>query len=599
MRIKKLVNILLCTVLIINILPISPYAESTDSSIELSEEDYVEGEIIITTSSELIDSSVSFVTAGADDYTMIDFEEKEIENIEEIDTFNETSDERTYVLKFEGDVLEKCKEIEKLPGVVCAEPNLLLHTMGFTMPSEVKYGSMYAQHMKWYFDLMSIPDTWQEYETTGEDIVIAVIDNGFKIDASDFPTNLWTDANGNHGWNTYKNSADISPIYKSDGTTFSNTAHGTHVAGVIGGKANGSNIIGAAYNAKLMLINAAKYISDTKIPQFDVADIIEAIDYARNNGADIINLSLGAHATAIQLENAVNRAYNAGIAVIAAAGNEGISTTNSKVIPASYQNVIGVMAIDKTDTTQLASFSNYDPTGIYYDVAAPGYQILSCSIESGKLMYMSGTSQACPLVTSCAALYLSIYPDATVSELYEAIRTSPTTQVTSNTETVTDATYYFKSLNALELLNDRKIEPIILFDLSTGVTKDPTRDYIYGLNEGYNNLLDYLSVQEGTGYSEIIETENGNGTGTVFNVYDNYGDLYISYYVIIFGDTNGDAYADGQDAVVTSCIIDSPDSFPEYLHFAADVDFNDTITEDDYHITAKYAIGLDYIIQLR
>ena len=57
---------------------------------------------------------------------------------------------------------EKCKELEKLPGVECAEPNQILHTMGFTMPNEILYGSLYSQHMKWYFDKMRIPQTWQE-----------------------------------------------------------------------------------------------------------------------------------------------------------------------------------------------------------------------------------------------------------------------------------------------------------------------------------------------------------------------------------------------------------------------------------------------------
>lgn len=592
MKHKNLLNIFLSAVILFVSMPFYVNAEEYTA-------EYVPGEIIITTEANLIDSSTTFLTTSVDDYTQIDFADNEIDYVEEVNTYNETTEEKTYVLEVDGDILDKCKELEELPGVISAEPNLVFHTMGFTMPGEVRYPtSTYSTYQKWYFDLMNIPDTWQKYETTGEDVVIAIIDNGYNVGGYEFPTNLWTDSNGNHGWNTYLNSADISPIYKSDGTSFSNSAHGSNVAGIIGMLANSSSAIGAAYNAQLMLINAAHYIDDDTIPNFDLADLIEAVDYARVNGADIINMSLGAFGTAPSLEAAVNRAYNAGIAVIAAAGNSGVSTENALNIPSSYENVIGVMAIDKTDPTQLAYFSNYDPSGNYYDVAAPGYGIVGCN-TSNNLVGLSGTSQATPLVASCAALYLSEYPDATVDELYEAIRNSPTTKVTSNSETVTDTTYYFKSLNALELLNYSRVGPDIVFNLNTTVTKDPNLNYIYGLEEGYADIANYVTVTDGTGTAEFIPTENGNGTGSLYNVYDVYGELYISYRIIIFGDTNGDSYADGQDAVITSFITDSPESFEDYLKFAADVDFDDSVTETDYDITAKYAIGLDYVFQTR
>lgn len=598
MKFKKIFNLILCCVLIATSLPVSVSAEELSViEKELSASEYVPGEIIITTSDELIDSSSTFVTFSSGDYTAINFEEEEIAEVEELNTYNEVSDERTYVIEVEGDVLEKCKELEQLPGVVCAEPNLLFQTMAFSMPREIQYSSLYSTHMKWYFDLLKIPETWQEYESTGEGVVVAVIDDGYKIDATDFPKNLWTDKNGNKGWNTYKNSGDISPIYKSDGTAFDNTDHGTHVAGVIAATANGSNIIGAAYNAEIMLINAAHYISDTENPQFSDDDIIEAIDYARINGADIINLSLGAYGSSEHLEEAINRAYDAGIAVFAAAGNSGISTTVARTIPASYENVIGVMASDKTNINQLASFSNYDPTGKYYDITAPGYQLLSCSIESGKVAYMSGTSQACPLVSACAALYMSEYPNATVAELYEAIRNSPTALVKSNSVTVPNQTYYFNLLDAQRLLAYGKTTPEINLNLNTNVTKDEDLGYIWGLDEGYTNINKFITVTEGTGTFEFIQTEFGIGTGSIINIYDIYGELYKSYTVIIFGDTNGDATVDGQDAVITSWIMYSPNEFTAAQQFASDVDFDGYITDYDCKITADAALFLDFVSQ--
>lgn len=596
MKKNKILSLLLCSVIIFISMPLSVSAQNIEIIEEPFISEYVANEIVITTSSEMVDVTDSFVTASVSDCTLIDFEEEEIEIIEEIETYNYDSGEKTYVISYEGDILEKCKELESLPGVEYAEPNAVFHTNEFEIPKEItRPTSIYTNYQKWYFDLMQVPQTYETFQTAGEGVVVAVIDNGFDVNAFEFATYLWEDANGNHGWNTDNNTSDISPIYKKDGTEFNNSLHGTHVASSIGMLSNNSQAVGMAFEAELMLIQAAHYVSETQMPQFDVASLVSAIDYARNNGADIINMSLGAFTTSSSLEAAVNRAYNAGVAIIAAAGNSAVSTASSRSIPAAYPNVIGVMATDKTTVSQLSSFSNYDPSGKYYDIAAPGVQIVGSNLTGG-LSIMNGTSQASPLVSSCAAMYLSKYPQATVDELYEAIRNSPTQQVQTNPD-VSSTTYYFKFLNAYELLSYGKITPELVFNLETSVTKDSAFNYIYGLNERYTNIYDYVSVAEGTGTSEFIPSENGLGTGSVLNVYDNDGKLFATYQIIIFGDLNGDAVADGQDAVITSFIIDSPDSFEHYQYFAADVDFDNLVSENDYYITADYAIGKDFVFQ--
>ena len=596
MKKNRILSLLLCSAIIFTSMPLSVSAQNIEIIEEPFISEYVANEIVITTSSEMVDVTDAFVTASVSDCTLIDFEEEEIEIIEEIETYNYDSDERTYVISYEGDILEKCKELESLPGVEYAEPNAVFHTNEFEIPKEItRPTSIYTNYQKWYFDLMQVPQTYETFQTAGEGVVVAVIDNGFDVNAFEFATYLWEDANGNHGWNTDNNTSDITPIYKKDGTEFSNSLHGTHVASSIGMLSNNSNAVGMAFEAELMLIQAAHYVNETQMPQFDVASLVSAIDYARNNGADIINMSLGAFTTSSSLEAAVNRAYNAGVAIIAAAGNSAVSTASSRSIPAAYPNVIGVMATDKTTVSQLSTFSNYDPSGKCYDIAAPGVQIVGSNLTGG-LSIMNGTSQASPLVSSCAAMYLSKYPQATVDELYEAIRNSPTQQVQTNPD-VSSTTYYFKFLNAYELLSYGKITPELVFNLETSVTKDSTFNYIYGLNERYTNIYDYVSVAEGTGTSEFIPSENGLGTGSVLNVYDNDGNLFATYQIIIFGDLNGDAVADGQDAVVTSFIIDSPDSFEHYQYFAADVDFDNLVSENDYYITADYAIGKDFVFQ--
>ncbi len=593
----KIFCVFLCSVVLFVNLPLYSAADEVIA-------EFVPGEIIISTENPIFDTSSGFVTMSSEPSTLVDFEENEILSIDELEIKNEDLAEITYVAEIDGDVLKTCEELEKLDGVAYAEPNYIYHTTEFTMPGEITRPSpLYQSNMQWYLeDIMSIPSAWEEYETTGENVVIAIIDNGFDITAGEFPENLWTDSNGNHGWNTYKNSADISPIYKNDGTMFENTEHGTHVAGVIGMAANGYNGIGAAYNADLMLLNAAQYISETSNPGFATTDIVEAIDYARVNGADVINLSLGGYGGSTALKNAINNAYNAGVAVIAAAGNDAKKSDNAISYPAGYENAIGVMAIDKSNPTQLAYFSNYngsDPEKQVYDVAAPGVSIVGCCLEEGKLITMSGTSQASPLVAACAALYKSVYPNATNAELYEAIRNSPQFTVTHNTTTETANKYEYKKLNALELLAYGKVTPEIIFNLNTTVTSEPDTNYIYGLVEGYEKISDYVTVTSGTGTAEIISTENGGGTGTKFNVYDIYGELYKSYTIIIFGDVNGDSYADGQDAVIISAISNNLGTYSEPIKYAADVDFDGNINENDYYITADYAINMDIVFQTK
>ncbi len=594
MKRKQLFNIFLCAAIIFISLPYSVSAQEPEYN-------YIPGEIVITTSEDILDSSESDSILSAEEHTIIDFDKHEISLSDEVETYTDENDNNTYILKAEGNIIKTCRNLEKIPGVICAEPNIMFHTMDFTMPGEVSYPTqLYQNYQKWYFDLLQIPDAWEQFETAGEGVVIAIIDNGYNIYSNEFPINLWTDENGNHGWNTYLESADISPIYNGNGNPVNNTSHGSHVAGIIGMKANNKSTIGAAFGAELMLINAAQYHSYydkennfIETTAFDPIDVAQAIDYARTNGADIINLSLGAAGSSSVVETAINKAYDEGIAVIAAAGNSATSTDAACFIPASLPNVIGVMAPDYADPTQLAPFSNYDPSGKYYDVAAPGTRILSIIHTNNQLTALQGTSQAAPLVSACAALFLSAYPNATVDELYEAIRKSPTTMVTSNTDIVTDTTHYFKLINAVDLLAYGKSEPRINYINNAYVL--PSFSFISGLKEGFTDISEFITVTDGT--YKFIPTSYGNGTGSVIEVYDINGELYKTLTVLIYGDINGDSYADGQDAVESSFIIGSPESYPDHQYYAADVDWDGYVTESDYNIIARYAIGLDFVLQ--
>ncbi|MCI6927689.1 MAG: S8 family serine peptidase [Ruminococcus sp.] len=523
---------------------------------------------------------------------------------DEIHTSSVSSESTTYVAKISGDVEKTCREIEKISGVRYAEPNYLLETYGYTAPLEITNGlANYTDYEKWYLDtVMNIPAAWEKYQTCGEGVTVAVIDNGFYIDAADFPTNLWDDGNGNHGWNTANGSSDISPVYKSDGTALKDTAHGSNVAGIIGMASNGSNFVGAAFGAELMLLRVANgEATDKDTTLITSAAVANAIVYARVNGADVISISLGinnAYPTAIK--NAVDDAYADSICIVAAAGNNGTGTSSLLAYPAAASNVIGVMASSKTSTSELTTFSNYDQNnGQYYDIVAPGEAIVGCGIEAGRFSVMKGTSQATPLVAACIALYASVYPEQTVDKIFNSLREFSGPAATSNPTVSTDTTYTYKMLDAVKFLDFGATKPEIEFNLNTTVIHDSAKEYIYGLDEGFADIASYVTVKDGTGTAELVQTANGNGTGSQLKIYTLKGELYKTFTIIIFGDVNGDCKADGMDAVIMGCMTNGMGEYDNCVTFAADVDFDGSVSDTDIETVKKYAIKTGYISQIR
>jgi subtilisin family serine protease len=143
-------------------------------------------------------------------------------------------------------------------------------------------------------------------------------------------------------------------------------------------------------------------------------DLFQGVCYAVDNGAQVVNLSLGGAGGSEALEDAMLYAQSKGALVVAAAGNWGVSMP---FYPAYYDGVIGVSATDQND--QLASFSNY---GSYVDVAAPGVDILSTKRYPVDYGLMDGTSMATPMVSGLAALIWTKYPSATSDQVWAAIR---------------------------------------------------------------------------------------------------------------------------------------------------------------------------------
>ena len=179
--------------------------------------------------------------------------------------------------------------------------------------------------------------------------------------------------------------------------------HGTHVAGIVAAKAD--NQIGVAGVCPECSILDVKVLNDSGSGSSSV--IANGISWAADNGAQVINMSLGQRVSSRTLEAAVNYAWNKGVVIVAAAGNAG---TQAKIYPGAYPNVIAVAATDNKDNK--ASFSTY---GKWVDVAAPGVNVYSTfpnhpfvlGTQNGRSQgydVASGTSMASPIVAAVAAL---------------------------------------------------------------------------------------------------------------------------------------------------------------------------------------------------
>lgn len=265
------------------------------------------------------------------------------------------------------------------------------------------------------------PEAWDI--TTGDSsLVIAVIDSGSDLTHEDLAPNLWTnpgeipgnsiDDDGNgyvddvYGWDFSRNDNDPSD------DEFACGGHGSHTAGTLGAAGNnGIGITGINWNVKIMSLKAARTLLGIFCSLAD-ADILEAIEYAVDNGAMLSNNSYGGGGSNQAIEDAIRASRRL---FVAAAGNDGNNNDNSPSYPASYQldNIISVAATDHNDN--MAGFSNFGVTSV--DLGAPGVNILSTVPGDSYDGTFSGTSMASPHVVGVAGLLLAQDPTLTPNEL--------------------------------------------------------------------------------------------------------------------------------------------------------------------------------------
>ncbi len=238
-----------------------------------------------------------------------------------------------------------------------------------------------GRDLQWGLSRLQAEDLWAR--TTGYGITVAVLDTGVKASHPDLKGKVAKGFNAITG----------KPGARSD-----NNGHGTFLAGMIAGKANGSGITGLAPGARILPV---KVLDGDGVGDSD--DIARGIIWAVDNGADVINMSFGADSTNRVESEAIDYARGAGVTLVAAGGNEGARLV---MYPAGYPGVLGVGATDFDN--KRASFSNRGP---HIDVAAPGQGILS-TYTKRPYFWTSGTSMATAYASAVAALAMSYSPGA-------------------------------------------------------------------------------------------------------------------------------------------------------------------------------------------
>jgi type VII secretion-associated serine protease mycosin len=289
------------------------------------------------------------------------------------------------------------------------------------LPGPAASADTIRDNQQWVLDMMNVSAAWQQ--TQGAGVTVAVIDSGVNKDVSDLT-----------------GSVKSGPDFTGISTRPSNPnwgVHGTWMASLIAGHGHGpgddSGVIGIAPRSTILSIRVIPDRADPHYSRYEheqepsiQESLARGIEYAVQNGAKVISMSIGYSAPNGAVRQALQDAFSRGVVVIASAGNSGAPSGTSDGVqapesfPADYPGVISVGAVDSAGA--VAGFSS---DNLSVQVAAPGVSVPAQG-RDGQYWWVSGTSPACALVAGVAALIKSKYPGLAPNLVASAL-TSTTT----------------------------------------------------------------------------------------------------------------------------------------------------------------------------
>ncbi len=281
------------------------------------------------------------------------------------------------------------------PSVEYAQPNFIYHTL--VLPNDTNYGqlwglnntaqtitavqteTLYTNNLGTSGKDMSLPTAWDRI-TNCNSVVVAVIDSGVNYNHGDLSANMWS----NPGNTCFASGSGTSgcDFVNSDTDPMDLNGHGTHLAGTIGAVGNNATgSTGVCWNVKIMAVRVMDHTGAGT-----TANIVSGVNFAVNNGAKVINLSLGSTTSNnsnydASFNTAITSAKTSDVVVVVAAGNDGVDQATYYTYPCKYSqdNIVCVGAVDQSYT--LTTFSNYDSTATAssraVDIVAPGANIRS------------------------------------------------------------------------------------------------------------------------------------------------------------------------------------------------------------------------------
>ena len=333
--------------------------------------------------------------------------------------------------------------LESLPEIIYAEPEIIYRSLNTfdTQSSEQQSLTPNDPQLvnQWAMRVIEAEMAWH-FETGSPDVVIGIVDSGVKWNHPDLAANIWTNleahpgielnwhtgeivgGTGNEivlGWDFVVRDTYYPPWTEESNNpyqSFPGNEHGTHVSGCSAAVGNnGIGVAGPAYTSKVMNTKHTYTYEASR----SIIRAYEGVQFLVDNGANIINCSWGGGGDSYTANLVGNYAKNAGVLVLASAGNHNADNEYLNFMPANAQGFYGVIATDSAD--RKASFSAY---GRNMGISSPGVGILSTYYgQQGENSYSnaSGTSMASPIAAGVAALILSYYPDLTPDGIIERL----------------------------------------------------------------------------------------------------------------------------------------------------------------------------------